>query len=143
MQNRIDITNGCLKSYVFYCSNGPDAEQFISRYTGQNRNTVKTIGLPCAGKIDIPYLVKAFETGADAVAIVTCAQAKCLHIEGTARAQKRAEAVESLLEEVGLGKGRIAVIEIKEESIEQTLTEIKSFFDSVRKLPQPQTNQFN
>jgi len=139
MQNKTDRTNRGLKTYVFYCSKGPDAEQLISRYNGQNGDDARTIALPCAGKIDIPYLVKAFETGADAVAIVTCPQQKCLHIEGTARAQKRAEAVESLLEEIGLGKGRITVIETKEDSIEQTLTEIRNFFDSVKKLPQPQT----
>ena len=51
------------------------------------------------------------------------------------RAQKRAEAVESLLEEVGMGKGRMAVIMLKEDGVEQVLTEIRSFFDRIRNLP--------
>ncbi|MGA1979808.1 MAG: hydrogenase iron-sulfur subunit [Sedimentisphaerales bacterium] len=109
------------KMYVFYCSNGI---------------TVKTIGLPCSGKVDIPYLVKAFETGADGVVIVTCKQNECRYLEGDVRAQKRAEAVESLLEEIGMGKGRMAVINLKEDDPEQILGEIKDFFDKVRNLPQ-------
>jgi coenzyme F420-reducing hydrogenase delta subunit len=79
--------------------------------------------------------VKAFETGADGVVIVTCKQNECRHLEGNLRAQKRAEAVESLLEEVGMGKGRMAVIMLKEDGVEQVLTEIRSFFDRIRNLP--------
>ena len=100
--------------------------------------TVKTIGLPCSGKIDIPYLVKAFETGADGAVIVTCKQNECQHLEGNLRAQKRAEAVESLLEEIGMGKGRMAVIMLKkdgQDGVEQVLAEIKDFFDRIRNLP--------
>ena len=53
---------------------------------------IKTISLPCSGKVDIPYLLKAFETGADGVAIVTCKKNECRHFEGNLRAHKRAEA---------------------------------------------------
>ena len=63
--------------------------------------TVKTIGLPCSGKVDVPYLLKALETGADGVVIVACKKKECRHLEGSLRAHKRAEAVESLLEEIG------------------------------------------
>ena len=48
---------------------------------------LKTISLPCSGKVDIPYLLKAFETGADGVAIVTCQKNECRHFEGNLRAR--------------------------------------------------------
>jgi coenzyme F420-reducing hydrogenase delta subunit len=89
--------------------------------------------------VDIPYLIKAFETGADGVVIVSCRQNECHHLEGSLRAQKRAEAVESLLEEIGMGKGRMAVIELQKDGVEQAISEIKDFFDSIRKLPQAQS----
>ena len=66
---------------------------------------------PVPGKVDIPYLIKAFETGADGVVIVTCKKNECRHFEGNLRAHKRAEAVESLLEEIGMSAGRMAVVE--------------------------------
>jgi coenzyme F420-reducing hydrogenase delta subunit len=129
------MNNQGLKIYVFYCSNSLEQDQ-LAGFGELDRITVKTIGLPCSGKVDIPYLVKAFETGADGVVIVTCKQNECRYPEGNMRAQKRAEAVESLLEEIGMGKGRMAVINLKEDDPEQILGEIKDFFDKVRNLPQ-------
>jgi coenzyme F420-reducing hydrogenase delta subunit len=130
------MSNRALKTYVFYCSNSLEQNQLAGGGRELDGITVKTIGLPCSGKVDILYLVKAFETGADGVVIVTCKQNECRHLEGNLRAQKRAEAVESLLEEIGMGKGRMAVIMLKEGGVEQALSEIKDFFDRVKKLPQ-------
>jgi coenzyme F420-reducing hydrogenase delta subunit len=129
-----------LKIYVFYCSKGLEQYQLVGVCSGLDGITIKTIGLPCSGKIDILYLVKAFETGADGVVIVACKQNECRHLEGSLWAQKRAEAVESLLEEIGMGKGRMAVIELKKDGVEQAISEIKDFFDSIRKLPQAQSS---
>jgi coenzyme F420-reducing hydrogenase delta subunit len=129
-----------LKVYVFYCSNNLEHDQLSSGFSGLEGITVKTISLPCSGKVDILYLMKAFETGADGVVIVTCKQNECRHFEGNLRAQKRAEAIESLLEEIGMGKGRMAVVMLKEDGVEQALGEIRNFIDRVRNLPQPQNN---
>jgi len=124
-----------LKTYVFYCSNNLTADQFASLGHGPAGDTIKTISLPCSGKVDIPYLIKAFETGADGVAIVTCPRNECRHFEGNLRAHKRAEAVESLLEEIGLPAGRMAVFECGQHDGGRVLGEIKQFIERVRKLP--------
>jgi coenzyme F420-reducing hydrogenase delta subunit len=127
-----------LKMYVFYCSNSLDESQLADGLSGLEGITVKTIGLPCSGKVDIPYLVKAFETGADGAVLVTCKESECKHLEGNMRAGKRVEAVESLLEEIGMGKGRVAFIRVKDKegSVELTVSEIKKFFEKVKNLPQ-------
>lgn len=132
------MNNGALKIYFFYCSNSLDAGE-LSRCRDELKDyNLKVIGLPCSGKIDIPYLVKAFETGADGIVIVTCELGQCRHLEGNMRAEKRAEAVDKLLEEVGAGAGRIAVIHIKEGQIEQTVEKIKNFCSRINKLkPEP------
>lgn len=95
---------------------------------------LKAISLPCSGKVDVLYLVKAFETGADAVAIVMCKQNECRNLEGNIRARKRAEAVDSLLEEVGMGRGRMAVIQLKDAGVEKLIDEIEEFRVKVRNL---------
>jgi F420-non-reducing hydrogenase iron-sulfur subunit len=125
-----------LKTYVFYCSNNIDKDQLVKCCRGIEDNTVKTISLPCSGKVDVFYLIKAFETGADGVVIITCRKDECRHLEGSMRAQKRAAAVESLLEEIGIGAGRMAVIECEKNGFEQSFGEIKQFFGKVRNLPQ-------
>ena len=121
------MENKALKIYLFYCSNSLDAEGLSQCRDELKNHQLKIISLPCSGKVDIPYLVKAFETGADGIVIVTCELGQCRHLEGNMRAEKRAEAVDSLLEEIGIGTGRIAAIHIREGLIEQTIGEIKKF----------------
>lgn len=124
-----------LKVYIFCCSNSLDKEELTRCCRNVQGDELKAISLPCSGKIDVPYLVKAFEKGADAVAIVTCKQNECRNLEGNMRARKRAEAVDSLLEEVGLDRGRTAVIQMKYAGMERLIDEIEEFRAKVRRLP--------
>jgi F420-non-reducing hydrogenase iron-sulfur subunit len=137
------MNNQALKMYIFYCTNGIEPDQMAAGISKLDGVEIKTIGLPCSGKIDVPYLVKAFETGADGAVIVTCKQDECKHLEGNLRANKRAEAVESLLEEIGMTRGRMAVIMLKDGGVEQAIGEIRSFIDKVKKLPQSQKSSAN
>ncbi len=132
-------SNRRLKTCVFYCSNNLDAGRLADLGEEVGGDTVKTISLPCSGKVDVPYLLKALETGADGVVIVACKKKECRHFEGSQRAHKRAEAVESLLEEIGLGAGRMAVIECAQGSAGQVCDEIKQFIGRVRSLPRGRT----
>ncbi len=125
-----------LKVYIFYCANSLDREELIRLQGRLQGNTLREIHLPCSGKVNIPYLVKAFEFGADGVVIVTCRQDECRHLEGNMRAQKRAQAVDSLLEEVGLGRGRIAVVQPGDAGVGQIIEDIEGFCTKVRGLSQ-------
>jgi len=125
------MENRALKIYLFYCSNSLDGNELSQCRDELQAHQLKTISLPCSGKIDIPYLVKAFETGADGTIIITCELDKCRHFEGNMRAEKRAEAVDSLLEEIGVGIGRITVIHAKEGCIEETIGEVKKFCERI------------
>jgi coenzyme F420-reducing hydrogenase delta subunit len=127
--------NRRLKTCVFYCSNNLDAGRLAASWGDPGGDTVKTIGLPCSGKVDVPYLIKALETGMDDVVIVACKTNGCRHFEGSLRAHKRAQAVESLLDEIGFGAGRITVIECAEGGAQQACNEIKQFVEQVRRLP--------
>jgi coenzyme F420-reducing hydrogenase delta subunit len=126
-----------LKTCVFYCSNNVDAHRLA--LLGAETGAIKAIGLPCSGKVDVPYLVKALETGADAVVVVACPKKECRHFEGSSRAHKRAEAVEALLEEIGFGAGRIAVIECGPGGAGEVSRHISQFIEQVRNLPEART----
>ncbi len=129
------MNNRALKTYVFYCSNNLEASQFSGLCHRNDGDAIKTISLPCSGKVDIPYLIKAFENGADGVAIVTCKKNECRHFEGNLRAHKRAEAVEALLEEIGVAAGRMAVFECGKQDAGEVLSNIKQFIERLRNLP--------
>jgi len=82
-------------------------------------------------------LIKAFETGADGAILVTCMRGECKYLEGNLRAHRRAQAVDSLLEEIGLGKGRMVVIQQKEDGgVEHIIDEIENLSASIRILSQ-------
>ncbi len=122
-----------LKIYLFYCSNSLDSEALTQCCDGQGSDIMKTVSLPCSGKLELIYLLKAFESGADAITLVTCKQGKCRHLEGNLRAMKRVDSVNSLLEEVGLDSGRILLIQKKEEEgTEQVVNEIAIFCKKIR-----------
>jgi F420-non-reducing hydrogenase iron-sulfur subunit len=126
---------------VFYCSHHLEAGRFSALGGGLEGDTIKAISLPCSGKVDVPYLIKALETGADGVAIVSCPRDECRHFEGNLRAHKRAEAVESLLEEIGLDAGRIDVFECGEEGAGQVLDNIRQFLGRLRHPPATQARR--
>jgi coenzyme F420-reducing hydrogenase delta subunit len=96
--------------HLFYCANSVTETELEGLQTQLDTDGLKTLSLPCSGKATIPYLLKAFEKGADGVVLCTCPESQCKHLEGNLRASKRAEAVEGLLEEIGFGKGRVVVV---------------------------------
>ena len=97
---------------------------------------IKTVRLPCSGKVNVPYLVKAFEAGADGVALITCREDECRGLEGNLRARKRAEAVDALLEEIGLGAGRIAVFPVGDDP-DEAYRQLQAFCRGLARLPEP------
>ena len=71
--------------------------------------SVKIIRLPCTGKVDVEYILKASEQGADGVYIMACPIGNCHHEQGNIRATKRVEYVKRLLDDIGLGRERIGI----------------------------------
>ena len=87
----------------------------------------KKISLPCSGKANLLYFIKSFETGADGLVLITCSKNECRYLEGNLRSPKRAEQVNMILEEIGMGRGRIAVLNSDGKGIESLIPEIKEF----------------
>jgi coenzyme F420-reducing hydrogenase delta subunit len=112
--------------YIFCCATSYD-EAELARELGRLPNTIKIIPLPCSGKLDILYVVKAFETGADGVAVMMCKEGECRYLEGNMRARKRAEAVEELLQEAGMGGGRVAIIQKDDRHPGQEIKRLEDF----------------
>ena len=52
-------------------------------------------------------VLKAFESGVDGVYLAGCLEGECHFLKGNLRAKKRVQYLKGLLEEVGLGSGRI------------------------------------
>ena len=57
---------------------------------------IKIVKLPCTGKIDVLYLLKAFEDGADGVFVAGCMEGDCHYLTGNLRARKRVDYVKKI-----------------------------------------------
>ena len=123
--------------HLFYCSNSmteSEARQVGARF---GSDELRTLTLPCSGKVTIPYLMKAFEAGADGIVLCCCVPAECRNLEGNLRASKRAQAVDTLMEEVGLGKDRVLTVTKGQGGIEQVIGSIERFQTGLRDAPAP------
>jgi len=122
-----------LKIVVFCCSTSYDQTQLMRNFSPSGAE-MNVVSLPCSGRLDILYLVKAFETGADGVAVMMCKEGECRYLEGNMRARKRAEVVEEMLKETGLGEGRVAIIQMDDSGIDQKIRELGAFCRSISAL---------
>ena len=126
----IDIT-------LFYCSNSYSAEEI--HYCASKIENIKlnAVSLPCSGRVNLLYLLKAIETGSDGVILLTCKIGECKFLQGNLRAQKRIEAIDDLLDEAGFGRGCIKCIHLQEGQSVNTLTdEINNFTKHLKTNPQ-------
>jgi coenzyme F420-reducing hydrogenase delta subunit len=120
------LENKIPKIYLFHCATSYDQADLMRSYS-QLTKEIKVISMPCSGKLDILYLTKAFDTGADGAAIMICKEGECRYMEGNMRARKRAEAIDELLEETGLGRGRIRVIQMDDGGITGAIQKLEDF----------------
>jgi coenzyme F420-reducing hydrogenase delta subunit len=99
---------------------------------------VKFVQLPCIGKTDIRYILEAFEQGADGVYVVACPLGNCHHVKGNERGFSRVKRTQIILEEVGLGKERLAIFFMSGSQGMSFALAAKTMTERVRKLgPNP------
>ncbi|MBI9083374.1 MAG: hydrogenase iron-sulfur subunit [Desulfobacterales bacterium] len=96
---------------VFHCINTfGDGE--VLPVTGRTDLELKFVKLPCSSLVKDVYLLRAFEAGADAVAVMVCPEGACRYVEGNLRAKKRLTRVKALLDEIGLGGDRLSLFNV-------------------------------
>jgi len=70
---------------------------------------VEIVRVPCAGRIDTIYLIKALEKGADGVLIFPCHEENCQFLQGNIRIRGRLSYAHRMLGKIGLEKERIEI----------------------------------
>ena len=75
-------------------------------------STVRVLRLPCTGKIEVNYILAAFERGVDGVIVAGCLEGGCHFFEGNLRARRRVERAKQLLTEVGIEPERLEMFNL-------------------------------
>lgn len=95
---------------------------------------IKVVKLPCTGKMDTLYVMKAFEQGADAVMVVACTKGTCHHLEGNLRAEKRVGRARQILDAVGLGGERVEIFFVTGSQGYSFASAVEQMTERVKKL---------
>jgi len=96
--------------HIYYCRNVGQGGQLPPALTRlEVRSGVELEAVPCSGKIDARYLLKAFESGASAVCVLGCPSGHCKMMQGNLRAGRRVSAVRQLIAEAGLDPNTLQV----------------------------------
>ena len=96
--------------YCIYC--GYMAADTAGALGIQYPANVKFTRLPCTGKVNVNYIMSAFERGIDGVLVAGCLEGGCHFLEGNLRARRRVERAKTLLDEIGLGSGRLEMFNL-------------------------------
>jgi len=78
----------------------------------QYPQNVRVLRLPCTGKIEVNYLLAAFERGVDGVIVAGCLEGGCHFLEGNLRARRRVARAKELLAEIGLEPDRLEMFNL-------------------------------
>src|SRR5512134_252953 len=96
-----------LNIVVFVCNWGAHAAYQTLQDNGSRIPAeVRMIRIPCTGRISKSLLFRAFEMGADGVALLGCAPGSCRYGSGTAVAERNVDDTRGILQLLGLGSDR-------------------------------------
>jgi coenzyme F420-reducing hydrogenase delta subunit len=99
---------------------------------------VEIVRVPCAGRIETIYLLKALEKGADGVMIFGCFEENCQFLRGNLRAKGRLSYAHRMLEKVGLEKERLEICHLATNSGVRLAEALHRKSEQLRKLgPNP------
>ena len=96
--------------------------------------TVRVIRVPCSGKVDPFFIIKALQHGADGVLVSGCHPGDCHYISGNYVARRRFAVLKSLLEYVGIEEGRLHFSWVSAAEGEQFAQVIRGVTEEVRAL---------
>ena len=93
---------------AFCCQNsGLEAARMAESFGMPLPKGLKTVAVPCAGKVDIDYVMHALAEGADGVVVMACHKGNCTSEKGSLYAGWRAANAQEMLTAIGLEKERI------------------------------------
>lgn len=99
---------------------------------------VKIIRLPCTGKLDHIYLLRAFERGVDGVFVAGCLPGQCHYLEGNTNAAKQVAYVKTLIAKVGLEPERLEMFNLSAAMGPRWAEICTQFTEKIKKLgPSP------
>ncbi|GBC60243.1 methyl-viologen-reducing hydrogenase subunit del ta [Desulfonema ishimotonii] len=123
------------KIILFLCNWAPHtAYQTLQDNGYQIPPEVKMVRIPCTGRISKALLFKAFEMGADGVALVGCSPGACRYGTGTEAAMNNTEDTRNILALLGVGRERMQFTTFLPDEAEPLKQFLANFCDDIKKM---------
>jgi F420-non-reducing hydrogenase iron-sulfur subunit len=96
--------------------------------------SIRVIRVPCSGRVDPFYILKALQNGADGVLISGCHPGDCHYLTGNYVARRRFAVLNDLLEFVGIDPGRVSFSWVSAAEGERFAEVVRDVTEKVRQL---------
>ncbi|MDL2226137.1 hydrogenase iron-sulfur subunit [Deltaproteobacteria bacterium OttesenSCG-928-M10] len=104
----------------------------------QYPTNVEIVLMPCTGRFDMLYALKAFENGADGVYVAGCLEGTCHFLEGNIRAKKRVNFLRGEMKTLGVEEDRIRMYNLSASQGPRFVEIAKEFTEVIKELgPSP------
>ncbi|MEW6440459.1 MAG: hydrogenase iron-sulfur subunit [bacterium] len=99
---------------------------------------VKIIRIPCTGRLDAMFLLKALENDTDGVFVAGCLEGNCHFEAGNLRARKRVGYVKRILGDIGIHPDRVEMYNLSAAMASRFVEVARGFTERIRALgPSP------
>jgi len=99
---------------------------------------VEIVLVPCTGRFDMIFALKAFENGADGVYVAGCLEGTCHFLDGNIRAKKRVNYLKKQLATLGVEEDRLRMYNLSASQGPRFVEFAGEFTDLIRGLgPSP------
>ena len=104
----------------------------VSRF--QYPTNVRVIRVPCSGRVDPLYILRALQEGMDGVLVSGCHPGDCHYISGNLVARRKFALMKSYLDYLGIDPGRVQFSWVSASEGSQFAALIDRIVEDVRKL---------
>jgi coenzyme F420-reducing hydrogenase delta subunit/Pyruvate/2-oxoacid:ferredoxin oxidoreductase delta subunit len=117
---------------AFCCENSAfEAGQAVKALGADLPEGFRMIQVPCAGKVDVEFIMRAFVEGADGVMVAACHEGNCKAERGNTFAGWRVAEVQRRLEAMGLNKDRLIFTTIASNMAEEFSVKVQKFIEKL------------
>jgi len=117
---------------VCYCCSRSGMPAALSALEEGGMEDVIIREVPCAGSVEQWEVLRSFRQGAQGVLIVGCLLENCAHHYGSEVAARRSAVLERTVQDVGLAKGRVAMVHLAEHQASRFRQAVEEMRTAIR-----------
>lgn len=105
------------KIVAFCCEqSGVHAAEMAKTLNLKMPEKLEIVPVPCSGRIETLFLLKALESGADGVVVFACYEENCQYLQGNVRLKGRVDYAKQIMVKIGLEKERLEIVPVATNS---------------------------